>query len=281
MLIFNEQLKKHNDAQTKFAPQAKTSSGQSASKSDRPWLQYSYASARSLTPKISSNHHHNHQQILPPTSKVSYTSSVRSQVTSTFNKHGSDATVKVASLTQGASVPSDRQTSTDFDKHSPRTTEEPPATAPVLIADMPDPSITPPIQGSGKIAVFKDSAPNVSQTPEAVMGNSNSLGSGRIRSGGKVARKSMAKTIAEMTPNGFKTLGPGFNRDAPAEKSFNRNLAHGSSLSSSLVPSDYEHIFHAPSQIADLPVPGTNRSGREARVAARKHRSSSSTKRPK
>lgn len=104
---------------------------------------------------------------------------------------------------------------------------------------------------------FKDSAPNVSQAPTAVMGNSSTQQHHQHKQHAgpkrKIIHTSMAKTIAEQTPNAFKTLGPGFNAKAPAEKSFNPlTTTTSSSLGGFTLPSDYEHIFHAPSQISDL-----------------------------
>lgn len=194
--------------------------------------------------------------------------------------------------------------------------------------------IKPPVNvgiGSGSL---KDSAPNVSQTPEAVMGSSNSLpkdkpaplmngknlpveaktpqtavsnspdspgvaraptlasfSQGAVEPAATVttsanvrpligpaadkrkpvsAHTSLAKTIAEQTPNAIKTLGPGFNNRAPAEKSFSTKV-DGATLSNSVMPSDYEHIFHAPSQMLDVPPapPSVNTTKRHHKKSAK------------
>lgn len=124
----------------------------------------------------------------------------------------------------------------------------------------------------------RSSGPNVSQTPTAVLGNSSAAtannGDKRLMRSQQQQHDqhhqhtSMAKIIAAQTPNAFKTLGPGFNIRAPAEKSFTANLA--SSLGASNLPSDYEHIFHAPSQISNLQDSNQNS---EKKAGRHRHRS--------
>lgn len=133
----------------------------------------------------------------------------------------------------------------------------------------------------GKTISTKDSAPSVSNTPPAVMGNSdNSLAAAIVKDiNRKIAKDlrkeattatkaiktnyqqqqprhtSLAKTIAEQTPNAFRTLGPGFNNSAGQERSLtihgNQKISNISGGSITTIPSDYEHIFHAPSQFVD------------------------------
>lgn len=105
---------------------------------------------------------------------------------------------------------------------------------------------------SSKVALKRDSsAPSVSHAPEAVLGTSTPSPGGHRRTQAHNDQASLAKTIAEQTPNAFQTLGPGFNKNAAAEKSLTLQSAFGSSLGSGLMPSDYEHIFHAPSEMPD------------------------------
>lgn len=104
-----------------------------------------------------------------------------------------------------------------------------------------------------KAALKRDSsAPSVSHAPEAVLGTSMPSPAGRKRSYTPNDQASLAKTIAEQTPNAFQTLGPGFNKNAAGEKSLTLQTTFGSSLESGLMPSDYEHIFHAPSEMPEL-----------------------------
>lgn len=104
------------------------------------------------------------------------------------------------------------------------------------------------------------SAPSVSHAPQGVLGNSSPKPtSGSHRARPRDNQASLAKTIAEQTPNAFKTLGPGFNNNAPTEKSLTLQTPFESTLGNSSLPSDYEHIFHAPSQIIDTPNESSSR----------------------
>lgn len=49
---------------------------------------------------------------------------------------------------------------------------------------------------------------------------------------------------------GFQTLGRGFETDGATQKN-SKSISSG--LGNFSVPSDYEHIYHAPSQLSDLP----------------------------
>lgn len=123
----------------------------------------------------------------------------------------------------------------------------------------------------GQVATQKAAAAAAGQPDSSLSGRNRKAANIHLLTGhvqhkpaARDARTSMAKTIAEQTPNAFETLGPGFNNRVlvnPAEKSFNSlgqgggksgSSAGGGSLASSMMPSDYEHIFHAPSQINGL-----------------------------
>lgn len=116
------------------------------------------------------------------------------------------------------------------------------------------PALTSSKQQVQKTIRIKDSAPSVSQTPAAVIGNSSSLQQSK-KSYTKPRQMSLTKTIANQTPNAFKTLGPGFDVSHTEGRSYNRSVSKDDkSITLTGMPSDYEHIFHAPSQFLDNSV---------------------------
>lgn len=292
MYLFNDLLKRHNDAQPKFFSKKGVLEGNEKRKKEiekekeKPSLSYSNTSTPSIDPaKVSS-----YTQSAAPT--------ISNKASSEFGSD-KDSSSRLTAISSPFSSQDNQQEQSDsrnlsnyFDQlekerkkldpaqvngatyaelppsRSPRLQQRSQPQQPTTTTSM---SIDRPSLPSFKLSTtttssqrasellknskkhFKDSAPNVSQAPTAVMGNSSTQqhkhhpGSKK-----KIAHSSIAKTIAEQTPNAFKTLGPGFNAKAPAEKSFNPLATITSSLSGFTLPSDYEHIFHAPSQISDL-----------------------------
>lgn len=100
------------------------------------------------------------------------------------------------------------------------------------------------------IAKKADGSSNLNQTPTARLGTSPGSSSFKVNKPSPNAQKhsSMAKTIVEASP--FKTFVPGFQPQSSVSAAAKNNLAASqSTLGSAIIPSDYEHIFHAPSQL--------------------------------
>lgn len=295
MLIFNDKLKRHNDAQPKFTLQPQNIIA------EKPSVSYSSPSDRSITLGRDASSNAALKAPSSVTNKLSSTPSFKSYIksssatatTTTANQSDqsqvagtSAATMKDHSIDRARETshqPSRiRPTNDDPTRRSPAIPPSP-QTRTVIAIDKAQLS-NKPSPHRGKHVILKDSAPSVAQTPEAVVGNSNCLPFDNCTQtpSNKHLHYSLAKTIAEQTPNAFKVLGPGFNKNAPAEKSFNiqksKSNSESNSLSSSNMPSDYEHIFHAPSQLADLPSISLNRSKRRE-TSSKKHRASHSNKR--
>lgn len=95
----------------------------------------------------------------------------------------------------------------------------------------------------------KDSAPSVSHAPNAVLGPSSIAGGAKAKAKVGKTHASLAKTIADQTPDAFKTLGPGFNRGPEVSLRGKGSNTSTTSAQLSTIPSDYEHIFHAPSDM--------------------------------
>lgn len=105
----------------------------------------------------------------------------------------------------------------------------------------------------------ESNGPSLTQTPTPTVGGSASLNqTNNNRAGPKPNQKkiSISRIIAEQTPNAFKTL---VNVKNPGEHSGHghRDGAPGRPGSAmDAVPSDYEHIFHYPSNMVDEPHSG-------------------------
>lgn len=100
----------------------------------------------------------------------------------------------------------------------------------------------------------KDSnAPSLAQTPTAAVGGSSLVNQNNAKAANRKNQKkiSISKIIAEQTPNAFKTFvnvkNPG-EHSGPGKTGAPTN-PNGSALDT--VPSDYEHIFHFPSSMAE------------------------------
>lgn len=253
-LIFLNRLRKHNEAQPKFVALK-----QPPEASEKPSVSFSQTSAKSV--------------INVPTATVTAT------VSTTLPTLGTSSTIKMSSAPSYGSQNTASRTNSASDRAAPGTMStnpasghlasfstlvqakqmstspaKRPAASPIPTA----PRLLPlrlslPIKGYGKYSITKESAAGsggFSQTPAAGVGT-NSTGAQQQQRVGENQKlpitsrpQSLAKTIAEHTPNAFKTLGPGFNAKAATEKSLN-------TLSNSMMPSDYEHIFHAPSQASE------------------------------
>lgn len=283
MLIFNDLLKKHNQAQPKYEP---TQSDKKKANVERPSVSFSNPSAPSVNPAATIES----SAPLQGTSAATQTVSASGQPSVSRGTSSASAQSDRASQDQSPSVSrssnaSGRKTASNQSISQGSGSVQAsnrlfnPSMAPKQTTRTPPPFQKPkahkivvqrPASTSGK-QTGSASAPSVSQTPIAVLGNSNSLPPERRRSPSpnlRTSHSSMAKTIAAHTPHAFKTLGPGFNNKAPAEKSLNPTPGDGHSLSSTIVPSDYEHIYHAPSQISDLP--GVNETVNQDESAAHK-----------
>lgn len=275
MLIFNDRLRKHNQAQPRYEPPRPAAGQEQTNNADKPSVSFSNPSAPSVNPATTNTTESSSAPLsasrtpstTPPTRTYSASaqsdrsldgqspSNSRSSNISTATKRARSSQTNSNSQGSGSLAANKLFASSMAPKQTSRT--PPPFQKPkahkIILHKAP---VTKLIAGAGAATATKDSAPSVAQTPVAVIGNSNSVPSERRKLGSPNSRSShgsMAKTIAEHTPHGFKTLGPGFNNRAPAEKSLNLNPGDGHSLSSTIVPSDYEHIYHAPSQITDLP----------------------------
>lgn len=255
MLTFIDWLRLHNESQPKFTP----NQGGPPAGSEKPPVYIAApqrtvsSSAREQSVSSSRTASTSQQQSQPSESSASKTATYASENSnsrsSSSNKyspyvnasiqynrlmHKSSNSIPIrpipASKTVNAASPARRPTATTSPNANIVLNNQVPLTA------NPEFGILKTIT-AGKGSV---SAPSVSHTPTAVTGSSN-VTRPHYK---EVQPISLTKTIAAQTPNAFQTLGPGFDvKDAPVKGKL------GSQLSS--MPSDYEHIFHAPSQIND------------------------------
>lgn len=282
MYIFNTLLQRHNDSQPKFFLQKESIVKDTK---EKPSLSYSDTSTRSVDPGKESSFALSTTPTI--TNKISSENTDRSYSRSIFSnsqQYSQDIMTKNLSSQCVRSKQHERdfsrtkvepriidstQSSTSKSSMakklpsfpSPRLQQLPRTTS--YSVNGSNPTALPPSLSAQralerlKNIIFKDSAPSVSQAPTAILGSGSTRTSAEHKhkqkhhTGSKSAHSSMAKTIAEQTPNAFQTLGPGFNTNAASANRSSNLLS--SSLGSFSVPSDYEHIYHAPSQISDLP----------------------------
>lgn len=280
MRIFHNLLKRHHDVQPKF-----TRSERKAPPKEGPSISFSNTSTRSCDPSASSSAKTNTNPgaaLKEPTqtrasmSLKSYDTRPTTDASPTVSGQTTNASTNINTI-DARTMDKTTARAAKLDRHRPTTPAEislrravdqakrgkkipayKESPAGTVISLPSGKSLVsnkfPQTSGSlSKAALKRDSsAPSVSHAPEAVLGTSMPSPAGRKRSYAPNDQASLAKTIAEQTPNAFQTLGPGFNKNAAGEKSLTLQTTFGSSLESGLMPSDYEHIFHAPSEMPEL-----------------------------
>ena len=103
----------------------------------------------------------------------------------------------------------------------------------------------------------------ISQTPTGKLGTTTSLpgekrpstrvsGHYTAKDGKNKRHTSLAKTILEHTPTAFRTVGMSTKTAAEDKIAKATEGANGGTLGSTMEPSDYEHIYHMPSQTSDI-----------------------------
>lgn len=302
MLIFHDLLQKHNDNQQKYAPPQNQQQRQTTKSAEKPSVSFSNASSNSVMtarPTNTAATVSSRSTSAPNSINNVSASSQQSYVRSATHTNSSGHTVLAPHFSGPGGTTtsvsdnnplSGHRTSMEYNQMSTRTPPLPPPKV-VVFPDSNAPSrnrLTTVRRGVGQRPVGpantsggnKDSSsPSVSHAPRGVMGTSSGLPADQRKKLAKTSHVSLAKTIADQTPNGFKTLGPGFNRNAPVEKSLHPMKGSGSgSLASTIMPSDYEHIYHAPSQLNLLDAPSTDQPNSDSpKKTYKKHHAKKST----